>query len=166
MKKFIVICVSVIVCISLLIITENISTRKECREKYFSNEQEFIEIKDILINHYEKNNISTELSYWSNGESISIFERQNEDKIISTKVDNKEMTFPLTNEAIDKINQLLSNSYYECVDVDSNFVEFGNTAGSFTIWYSRTDKKPQTLGKQYSLVNMGNGWYFSRSTAR
>lgn len=66
MKKFIVICVSVIVCISLLIITENISTRKECREKYFSNEQEFIEIKDILINHYEKNNISTDLSYWSN----------------------------------------------------------------------------------------------------
>lgn len=76
------------------------------------------------------------------------------------------MTFPLTNEEIDKINQLLSNSYYECVDVDSNFVEFGNTAGSFTIWYSRIDKKPQTLGKQYSLVNMGNGWYFSRSTAR
>lgn len=167
MKKFIIVGVAVFLCISLIVIRDNVNTKNEYREKYFSDNQKFIEVKDIIIKHYEQNEFETELSYWSGEKSLSIFKiiKYNDDITIQ-KVENQEISYPLSNDEILKINQLLANSYFECIDVDTDFVEFGNTTGSITIWYSRNGEKPKPIDKHYSMVNMGDGWYCSRSTAR
>ena len=79
MKKIIIVCVAILVCISVLITIDKIETKEEYREQYFSNSKEFIEIKDILINHYEQNAFSDELSYWFSGDSRKIFMHSKDD---------------------------------------------------------------------------------------
>ena len=165
MKKTIIVCVAVLVCISALIMIDKLETKKEYREQYFSNSKEFIEIKDILTKHYEQNEFSDELSYWFSGDSRKIF-MHSKDNIVTQTIDNQALSHPLTEEESEKISKLLTGSYYECIDVNSHFVEFGNTTGSFTIYFSRTAEKPERISKRHSMVNMGDGGYCSRSTAR
>ena len=97
MKKTIIVCVAVLVCISALIMIDKLETKKEYREQYFSNSKEFIEIKDILTKHYEQNEFSDELSYWFSGDSRKIF-MHSKDNIVTQTIDNQALSHPLTDD--------------------------------------------------------------------
>lgn len=131
------------------------------KQEYFSNKEAFIEIKDILIEYYEHNALQGRLSIWVSEENVSIFADG-----FDGKVNNSDFAVPFVDDDIQKINDFILSSPYECVEIDENFVEFGTSTGARNMYYCRTEEKPEKLSDNHKLFDFGDGWYFSVCTAR
>ena len=161
MKKTIIVCVAVLVCISVLIMTDKLETKKEYREQYFSNKDDFIKISELVIKHYESNDLEGRMSIWCSGEEAKVFYDEPLNDDIKQTINT-----PFEQSELDDIYDFIHGSRYECVEINEDFVEFGNSTGSISIYFSRTREKPERISKNHSMVNMGDGWFCSRSTAR
>ena len=161
MKKTIIVCVAILVCISVLIMTDKLETKKEYREQYFSNKDDFIKISELVIKHYESNDLEGRMSIWCSGEEANIFYNNPLNDNM-----NPTINIPFEQSELDDIYNFIHGSRDECVEINEDFVEFGNSTGSTSIYFSRSGEKPERISKNHSMVNMGDGWFCSRSTAR
>ncbi|MBQ8164190.1 MAG: hypothetical protein IJZ94_00035 [Clostridia bacterium] len=159
MKKFLL--VSIVVMIVALSAC-NVYDTKEYKNKYFSNSEDFVTIKNILVNHYEDNELQGNLRIWRDEDGAKIYADG-----FDGLVNNSSFDIPFSDDDISKINTfLMKSSYYECVSIDKDFVEFGNTTGSKFMYYCRTDKKPEKISDAHEILNFDDGWYFSISITR
>lgn len=133
----------------------------EYKEQYFSNKDDFIKISELVIKHYQSNDLEGRMSIWCSGEEAKVFYDEPLNDDIKQTINT-----PFEQSELDDIYDFIHGSRYECVEINEDFVEFGNSTGSISIYFSRTGEKPERISKNHSMVNMGDGWYCSRSTAR
>lgn len=138
------------------------STRTaEYKEQYFSNKDSFIKISELVIKHYESNDLQGRMSIWCSGDETNIFYN-------NSLSDEPEPTIntPFEQSELDDIYNFIHGSRYECVSINEEFIEFGNSTGSVSMYLCLTDKKPEKISKHHKLYDFGDGWYFSISITR
>lgn len=158
MKK----CYAILFLCFIVFLSSCATTRtNEYKEQYFSNKDDFIKISELVIKHYESNDLECKMSIWCSGEEAKVFYNNplNDDM-------NPTINIPFEQSELDDIYNFIHDSRYECVEINEDFVEFGNSTGSVSMYLSLTDKKPEKISKHHKLYDFGEGWYFSYSTAR
>ncbi|MBE6627031.1 MAG: bifunctional ornithine acetyltransferase/N-acetylglutamate synthase [Ruminococcaceae bacterium] len=157
MKKGILIAIICVVIVAAFVFSIYRGELSRYKERYFSNEDAYNEVADMLTSYYNRNGIEGEVSIWISDESgVEIFYDESEPDIAS----------PLTEEEIDVILDLLSGTTHEYVSIDENFIELGNSTGYMFIYFSRSGEKPEKISRHHNMLNFGGGWYFSISRAR
>ena len=133
----------------------------EYKEQYFSNKDDFIKISELVIKHYESNDLEGRMSIWCSGEEAKVFYNNplNDDT-------NPTINIPFEQSELDDIYNFIHGSRYECVEINEDFVEFGNSTGSVSMYLSLAEKTPEKISKNHKLYDFGEGWFFSISITR
>lgn len=154
-------CLLLFLCFVVFLSSCSTNRATEYKQQYFSNKDEFIKISKLLIKHYEGNDLKGRMSIWCSGEEANIFY----DNTLSDDT-APTMNMPFEQSELDDIYNFIHGSIYECVEINENFIEFGNSTGSVSMYLCLTDKKPEKISKNHKLYDFGEGWYFSISITR
>ena len=156
MKKGILIAIICVVIVAAFVFNIYYRELNFWKDRYFSKEDSYNEVAEILTSYYGRNGIEGEVSIWHSDESgVKIFYDESEPDIIS----------PFTEEELNVILALFPGTTHEYVSIDEEFIEFGNSTGYMFIYFSRSGEKPERISRHHNMMNFGDGWYFSISRA-
>ena len=133
----------------------------EYKARYFSNKDSLIIISESITQHYESNDLQGEVSIWCSENDTEIF--------YGSSIDVEPQQYikqPFEQSELDEIYNFMHNSRYEYVSINGEFIEFGNSAGSISMYLCLTDEKPEKISKNHKMYDFGEGWYFSISITR
>lgn len=147
-KEFLIIFLSILLCVVLFATLTNRSTPISCdRENVIDNSAAYIVLSQVYINDFKEHNSNTRYDY-SKG-------YKNDDGYF-IKCYTGEYALYLESE-IFNCSKTIENTYYvdeqlwEYVRVNENFVVFGNVNGRASIIYSANDIKPSFVDDPNSI---------------
>lgn len=156
MKKVLLIVLVCIVIVATLVFNIYYGELNRWKDRYFSKEDSYNKVAEILTSYYGRNGIEGKVSIWPSDEGgMKIFYDESEPDIIS----------PFTEEELNVILALFPGTTHAYVSIDEDFIEFGNSTGYMIIYFSRSGEKPERLSRHHKMFNFGDGWYFSISRA-
>lgn len=142
-------------CLILFLVSCANSVRDRYKEEFLQEKDSYTEISNILIRHYTENNLNGRVAIWCSEDGVeAIYDSE-------TSIDS-----PLEQSELDIIYDFISDSRYEYVSIDEDFVEFGNSTGSVSIYLRLASKIPERISSHHTMYNFSGGWYCSVSMAR
>lgn len=142
-------------CLILFLVSCANSVRDRYKEEFLQEKDSYTEISNILIRYYTENNLNGRVAIWCSEDGVEAFYDS------ETSIDS-----PLEQSELDIIYDFISDSRYEYVSINKDFVEFGNSTGSVFVYLSLTNKRPEKVSDHHTMYDFGGGWYCSVSIAR